>query len=78
MGTDREKIVLEPPFTVRVIDNEGVNLEMNRLYTVVGVRPSLLNTEQFGFTLLEVQPEDEAYDSYLSTRFGLQLNVSPN
>jgi hypothetical protein len=78
--SDSEKIPIDVsiPFTVQVLDNNGVEeLELDKLYTVVEVRRDLINENLYGFTLLEVRP-DEPYDSYLSNRFSVKVGVNPN
>ena len=71
-----QEIIL--PFTVSVVDNQGFEEELktDRLYTVIDVKPDLINDKQFGFKLLEVQPE-EPYDSFLSSRFAIST-FKPN
>ena len=78
MSEDKMIWSVEPPFTVQVANNEGrEELCLNKLYTVVGVKPDLINSDNYGFKLLEQQPE-EPYDSYLSTRFIVKVGILPN
>lgn len=78
MRKQNNGLVLSIPFTVGVLDNNGTEeLELDRLYTVIDVKPDLINPDQYGFKLLEVSPE-EPYDSYLSSRFGIKLGILPN
>lgn len=77
MEENNDTKVLHVPFTVQVMDNTGFEeLEKDRLYTVVAVKPDLINEGIYGFKLLEVQPE-EPYDSYKNTRFLITV-FNPN
>ena len=74
----KQDIYIETPFTVKVIDNKGVEeLQKDRLYTVIDIKPDLIHDDKYGFKLLEVQP-DEPFDSYLSSRFTVKIGLYPN